>query len=706
MVTFESKSVLACEDPEAVSMNMYKALLPLCFLSLLGSVSCGDEKEPYAVEQKVSGVTWPTLQSFDAWRPIWDGKSWIVALSKEHQQLKIARNVKSSLVESFVNSMERLDPQLRFQQGLRAQTSALFSADVIAINEFENPRRQGLMPLPVFGFATVQIQSGLGGIEQLLSVSDFFTAKFKNMSITERSAYVLQFVWESLEQTAGIEFAEPDLESEVQQADALQAQLAGQFNTRIVGVSELVNQMLGSGQSVVAVIDTGVDTSLDAPGAALEGRIYKNTSEDPAAGSREGVDDDGNGWIDDFNGIDATIPPGEIDQGPKPIPGPNDVGGAGAICDQFGPATAASCSHGTHVAGVIAGKSDRFIGVCPINCQILPIRAAKRCVVEEAKTGDKCLPIEEFSSINPSTQQIKNTGIVDSGQLRGLAYVLDLESSTSPGALATNVVNMSLGKYFSNRALSLIIRRLFQNDVLVVAAAGNQNVEVPMFPAAYRDVVAVCATSTDSGSEPTGTSSGRALPSRGIRYKAHYSNYGDWVDVCAPGTGIESAVPGGDSGSKSGTSQAAPHVAGVAGLLKALRPGLTAADLRSLIVRYADFDFLYGLLEDGRLVNGEFTFSPYPDVRVFMLGSGVVNAKNAFLAISTPAEAVVSQADSAVESGDTTQVTSGCVVSNLAASSKLKTLELTSSMPFILGLALLLSRLRGMKKPGKSRANS
>jgi len=59
-----------------------------------------------------------------------------------------------------------------------------------------------------------------------------------------------------------------------------------------------------------------------------------------------------------------------------------------------------------------------------------------------------------------------------------------------------------------------------------------------------------------------------------------------------------------------------------------------------------------------------------------------------------------------VESGDTTQVTSGCVVSNLAASSKLKKLEFTSSMPFILGLALLLSRLRGMKKPGKSRANS
>ena len=136
----------------------------------------------------------------------------------------------------------------------------------------------------------------------------------------------------------------------------------------------------------------------------------------------------------------------------------------------------------------------------------------------------------------------------------------------------------------------------------------------------------------------------------------------------------------------------------MAGLLKALRPSLTAADIRSLIVRYADFDFLYGLLEDGRLVNSEYTFSPYPDVRVFMLGSGVVNAANAFQALSAPAKAVVSQADSAVESGDTTQVTSGCVVSNIAASSKMKSLEFTSSMPFVLGLALFFLRLRPIKK--------
>lgn len=678
-------------------MSFVRVFCLILAAAMAGLVSCGDEKEPYAVEQKVSGVTWPTLKNYDSWQSLWDKKSWIVALSQDYQQLKSSRYVKSELVASLINSMGRYEPQLMAQQGLKSQVSALFSTDVIAIRDFEKPRRRGLKPLPVFGFATVKIKNGIGGIEQLLSTSDFFSSKLRSMSISERKSFVLQFVWEALEQTAGIEFAEPDLESELQQAEALQSKMETQFNTRIVGVSQLVPQMLNSGQSVVAVIDTGVDTSLDGPGQAFEGRIFKNEAEDPAAGRKAGVDDDGNGWIDDFNGIDATIPAGETDTGVQPVPGPNDIGGAGAVCESSGPATASSCSHGTHVAGVIAGNSSNFVGVCPINCQILPIRAAKRCVINRGDRPGECIPAEELASFDPASQQVVNTGITDSGQLRGLAYVLDLESPTSPSALATNVVNMSLGKYFSNRALSLIIRRLFQNDVLVVAAAGNQNVEVPMFPAAYRDVVAVCATSADGVEESGGTNSNRSLSSRGIRFKAHYSNYGDWVDVCAPGTNILSALPGGSSEGKSGTSQAAPHVAGIAGLLKALRPSLTAADLRSLIVRYADFDFLYGLLEDGRLVNSEFSFSPYPDVRVFMLGSGVVNAANSYSALSSPSTAVVSQANSAVESGDTSQVTSGCVVSSLAVSSRLKTLEFASSMPFVLGLALVLLRIRPKK---------
>lgn len=688
-------------------MKLGPFLALLIAASVAGLVSCGDEKQLYAVEQKVSGVTWPTPQSYDAWKSIWDKKSWIVGLSQTQQQLKSPRNLKALLANSFLSAMLRQDPQLQFQHGLKAQVAALFSTDVITVRDFEQPRRKELKPLSLFGFAAIGIQGGLGGVEQLLAVSDVFSNKLKKMGVVERNAFVLQFTWKTLEETAGIEFAEPDLESQVQQEDPIQIQMAQQWNTKLVGVSELVSQMRNSGQSVVAVIDTGVDSSLDAENAALGGRLFKNEGENPAAGKKNGVDDDGNGWVDDFYGIDATIPAGETDQGPQPIPGSNDYGGPGATCEFSEKKSASSCGHGTHVAGIIAGRSDFFVGVCPFNCQILPIRAAKRCVVNRGGTPGECIPIEDFSSIDPATQQVLNTGITDAGQLRGLAYVLDLESPTSPGALATNVVNMSLGKYFSNRALSLVIRRLFQNDILVVAAAGNNNVEVPMFPAAYRDVIAVCATGLDGAGESAGTNSnGRLLVSRGTRFKAHYSNYGDWIDVCAPGTDINSVIPGGGESPKSGTSQAAPHVAGVAGLLKALRPGLTAADLRSLIVRYSDFDFLYGLLSDGRYVNQEFTFSPYPDVRVYMLGSGEINAINAYRAISAPSTAIVSQADTAYESGDTTQVTSGCVVSSLSAASEMKSLEFTSSMPILLAVAFFILRLLRIKKPGHCRAEN
>lgn len=685
-------------------MKFASVVLCLATVAAAGLMSCGDDKGQYTVEQKVSGVTWPTLQNYDAWKSTWDKKHWTVALSRDHQQLKKAKNVNLRLMNSFYESMLRQDPQLGQNQGLKAQVAALISSDVIAVREFERPVRQNLDPLPLFGFATVKIKGGLGGIEQLLAVSDVFSNKLSRLNRTERDAFVLGFTWRMLENTEGFEFAEPDLESQVQQDDAIVSQMNSTWNLNILGVAELVPQMRSSGQSVVAVIDTGVDTSLDGAGGAFEGRFYRNEGENPANGKQPGVDDDGNGWVDDFYGIDGTIPSGETDQGPQPIPGPNDVGGAGATCEVGGVVTASSCGHGTHVAGIIAGRSPQFIGVCPFNCQILPIRAARRCIRDRARPTDECLLAEEFSNFDPNTQEAYNGGITDAGQLRGLAYILDLESATSPGALATNVVNMSLGKYFSNRALSLIIRRLFQNDVLVVAAAGNSNVEVPMFPAAYRDVVAVCATSSDGDTESSGAG-GQSLPSRGIRSKARYSNYGDWVDVCAPGTSISSAVPGGGTDRKTGTSQAAPHVAGVAGLLKALRPGLTAADLRSLIVRYANFDFLYGPLEGGNYANADFSFSPYDGVKVFMLGSGEVSASNAYRALSSPASAVVSQADSAIESGDTAQVTSGCVVSNLAAGSKVKRLEFISSMPLQLAIAWFVLRFRSRKKrPGRSRA--
>ena len=690
--------------------NIVKKLMLVSLVSIY-FISCGDGKTEYAVEQKVSGVTWPTMLNYSGWKQIWDGESWIVALSRHHQSHKSPAALRSALVSSVSETLQKEDPSLNLREVQMAVTSVLDSK-VNAIANFEKTIKSGEGPLPVFGFGEVRFRGGLSGIQNLLMMSHVWNQKLSNInSANERDTFLVRWIWNALERTVGIEFAEPNLESQVQQdsqdnATKLAERLKAQWNTSILGLDLVVPAMVKGNTAVIAVIDTGVDSIFDNAAGSLEARLYRNPGEDPEKGGKPFVDDDSNGWVDDFIGLDSSIPKGESDTGPAPIPGSNDVGGQGAECANVGGASSQSCGHGTHVAGIIAGGASNlaYVGVCPINCKILAIRAAKRCFTPKTSKDLYCPRWGETYNFNKETHVEVDGGISDSAQLQALGYVLDLTVPGRPDLLVTNVVNLSIGKYFSSRSLSLISRRLVANDVLMVAAAGNQNVEIPMFPAAYRDVVSVCATSHDPGDadsevdEATGT--GGAAPVRGRRLKSRFSNFGDWVDICAPGSNIKSSVPGGGTAFKSGTSQAAPHVAGLAGLIKAIGTGLTAKDIRSILLRYSNFDLLYGAVQNGTLANSDFAFSPYPGIKVFLLGTGMASAVYPFYALTDPAKAreFVSQAEFAANSGDTSQVTSGCLVSNLAAHHPLKKMEAFTSLPFVLLAAWFFLKILNRKK--------
>ncbi len=148
------------------------------------------------------------------------------------------------------------------------------------------------------------------------------------------------------------------------------------------------------------------------------------------------------------------------------------------------------------------------------------------------------------------------------------------------------VISMSFGGYIATSSWASTCQYAFDRGVVLVGAAGNDGVDSPFYPAAYPTVLAV--TGIDGNSEPIGY------------------NFGDWVDLSAPGGGVltttlPSTDPDGDGlGFSGGTSIAAPFVAAAAGLVLSVNPALSAAQVMDILRSTADdiggagFDVLTG----------------------------------------------------------------------------------------------------------------
>ena len=132
---------------------------------------------------------------------------------------------------------------------------------------------------------------------------------------------------------------------------------------------------------------------------------------------------------------------------------------------------------------------------------------------------------------------------------------------------------MSLGSAKASHTVKAAIDFAQENGTLVIAASGNAQSAEPFYPAAYDGVIAVGATRMNN-----------ELWS--------LSNHGNYITVVAPGDTIFSTAPNSSSsqlelGSQSGTSMAAPYVAGLAGLLLSQDPNRTHEDLTRIIARTA-----------------------------------------------------------------------------------------------------------------------
>lgn len=280
----------------------------------------------------------------------------------------------------------------------------------------------------------------------------------------------------------------------------------------------------GSSDIVVAVIDSGLD--VDHPDI-IENR-WVNSDEIPD----NGIDDDVNGYVDDFYGYDFVK--NDPDPHPKPDGKDND-GYAGADT---------SVDHGTHVAGIIGATGNNGKGVSGVawDVSLMGLR-----VLDDEGSGT-------------------DADIVESVQ-----YAIDNNA---------DIINLSLGGYGESTMLENALQKAADAGIIIVAAAGNDATNIhynPFFPACY-DGIVLAVSSTDTTGKPSS-----------------FSNFGDGkncvVDIAAPGELIYSTLYANDAeygfteeyGFLTGTSMAAPIVSGVIALVIAQDQELDRTTIFSLL---------------------------------------------------------------------------------------------------------------------------
>jgi hypothetical protein len=208
--------------------------------------------------------------------------------------------------------------------------------------------------------------------------------------------------------------------------------------------------------------------------------------------------------------------------------------------------------HGTQTAGVAGAASNNSAGIAGVcwNCTLMPVK------------------------------------VMGAG---GVANYSDIAAGVLYAARkGARVINISLGGYSESAALQAAILSAVETyGSVIVAGAGNDHLSTPFYPAAYPQVLAVAASGP--GDILWGD-----------------SNYGEWVDVVAPGADIHTTFLGDDYGAVHGTSLSSGFVSGLAGLLRSHYPDWSADMVRAQITHTAqNIDSLNpgfaGLLGSGRV---------------------------------------------------------------------------------------------------------
>lgn len=295
----------------------------------------------------------------------------------------------------------------------------------------------------------------------------------------------------------------------------------------------------GDSTILAVTIDTGVDFNHP----DLIQNIKINPLEDVNgngifdAADHNGIDNDGNGYVDDVIGWDfVSVDVADID--------------SVAVGEEYGPPDNTPMDvhgHGTHVCGSIAGRTNNSVGVPAVSFNVKTL-----CL----RSG--------FAWWSTSQNRLAGSGYGDD-------FVPAIQYATNRGA---RIISISFGGGSTYQPYQDAINFARTNNCLVIAAAGNSNSQTPSYPAAYNGVMAVAALNTGN-------------------VKASFSNYGTWIDISAPGVNIWSTMVVNTYNPNpyvawQGTSMASPTAASVAALILSRRPAMTDNDLENVLLSTAE----------------------------------------------------------------------------------------------------------------------
>jgi subtilisin family serine protease len=287
---------------------------------------------------------------------------------------------------------------------------------------------------------------------------------------------------------------------------------------------------------VVVIFDDGVDFNHP----DLDGAAWVNPGE--IAG--DGIDNDSSGIADDIHGANVNLMNGD-------------------------PASGTASDHGTSVAGIVAAEDDG-VGMTGVGAG-----SARLMAIGGHYDG-------------PDDKGLRNFE-------RAVDYVVRMKREHG---VNIRVMNTSFGDEFYTTdevaRMHAAIMKLAEADVLLVAAAGNDSVDIdnmPRLPAVDDSPNMLTVAALDFAQEALGL----------------FSAWGPkTVELCAPGSSLMSTTAGGGYHWYSGTSFAAPEVAGAAARMFAVNPALTAVEARQILMDTATRDpDLAGLVSTGGKLNVE-----------------------------------------------------------------------------------------------------